>query len=60
MQTIQFEGRYIVYTINIKLLMTFFFFFFFFLGKINLITLIVVKSIKSLIITKHIVLQDHN
>jgi hypothetical protein len=27
MQTIQFEGRYIVYTINIKLLMTFFFFF---------------------------------
>jgi hypothetical protein len=33
---------------------------FFFLGKINLISLIVVKSIKVLTNTEHTVLQDHN
>jgi hypothetical protein len=31
-----------------------------YLGKINLISLIVVKSIKALTITEHIVLQDHS
>ena len=34
--------------------------FFFFMEKINLISLIVVKSIKALTITEHTVLQYHN